>query len=434
VSLCSNHARPGNLLLPTALVAATITGVTAADASAADATVTAAGRVVAVSSTDQLKKALSSAQPGDRIELGSGSYSGPFTLEASGTTAAPIRLTAASGASATLTANLPMPSCGATGPDGNRTIKVMQGASNWVIEGLTIRGGVMISSPDSSQSQNWFSARINAGDWTARRAVPGRGQNDPAAARQAAAYLSNVTNSTIEPSDNIALVGNTITEKGVHSRFSRYGVLDGNTITDIACGTGPGVWLANYSDGWSIKNNTVSKVAASTASHYMQEGIRIGGASAYNTVTANVVRDLPAGGRAFTTDQDGSWNNFRNNLADGIDIAYNDQMSGWGNVWDHNQASNVRKAGFSFRMKDAPLSAPSYDTSTNLSTVSCNVVEGSVTALQIGAIMDSTFRSNDFGQVELNSRVEGYWGKEGNTWNGSTSAPPASPATSLAGC
>ena len=109
-------------------------------------------------------------------------------------------------------------------------------------------------------------------------------------------------------------------------------------------------------------------------------------------------------------------------------------MSGWGNVWDHNVARNVRKAGFSFRMKDGTLSIPSYNSSTNLSTISCNVVEGSATSLQVGAILNSTFRSNNFPKVALNSRVSGYWGKEGNTWNGSWSAPSANGATSMAGC
>ena len=51
-----------------------------------------AKRVVPVSSVSQLASALSSAMPGDRIELADGTYAGKFAIQASGTATAPIVL------------------------------------------------------------------------------------------------------------------------------------------------------------------------------------------------------------------------------------------------------------------------------------------------------------------------------------------------------
>lgn len=390
-------------------------------------------RTIAVTNAAQLQNAINGASPGDQIHLAPGTYSGPFSAQKSGTSAAPITVSAPQGG-VKLTAKLPMPSCGATGPDTNRTLSFTQGASHWVVRGLQIEGGISIASKNADAAQKWMSSRVAAGDWQGRRAVPGRATYDPAAARKAVAFLSKVTGQTIVPSENIQLIANTVTKKGVFGRMARYGVLDGNTITDVACGTGPAVWFPNFSDGWVIKNNTISRVAPSSASHYMQEGIRIGSASDYNVITKNVVRDLGTGGRAFTTDVDASWNTFSYNTADGIDIGFNDQQSGWGNTWDHNAVKNFRTAGFSFRMKDGSLPVPSKDTSTYLAKVTCNVASGSGVSLQAGALIASTFRSNSFSLVDINPRLAGYWSKQGNSYDGSSSAPSQRPKISTAGC
>ncbi|MGL4175606.1 MAG: hypothetical protein ACRCSN_05965, partial [Dermatophilaceae bacterium] len=265
-------------------------------------------RTVRVSTPAQLATAVANARPGDAIRLAAGTYTGKITINRSGTASAPISLAPDGSGPVVLAAPVSVPGCGATGPDGDRTVTFTKGASHWALGGLVIRGGVLISSKNAGAAQNWFAARIDSGDWQARRSVPGRGSRNPAAARDAIAHLSRLTGQTIVPSDHLVFVGNTVTGKGVMGRATRYGTFVGNTITDVACGTGPGLWLSTFSDGWTIARNTVSRVASSTASHYMQEGIRLGNSSSYNHITGNLVTDLPGNGRAVTTDQDASWN------------------------------------------------------------------------------------------------------------------------------
>lgn len=423
---------PGATLTATSKASAPSAASTTA-ASSTTAAAAAAGRTVNVSTFAQLSSAVANAVPGDTILLAGGTYTGKLSISRSGTAAAPITIKPAGTGAVVLTASVKMPSCNATGPDGDRTITFIKGASHWTISGLTVRNGVLISSKNASAAQNWFAARIKSGDWSARRAIPGRGTNDPVAARTALTRLSALTGQTIIPSDGIILTGNTITGKGVFGRSTRYGTLSGNTVTDIACGTGPAIWLSTFSDGWTISNNTVSKVASSSASHYMQEGIRLGNASSYNKLSGNTVKDLPGIGRGITTDQDASWNVIERNTTSGVDIGFNDQMSGWGNTWQHNTAASYRTAGFSFRIMDGPLSAPSMDTSTNKAVVRCNTAVG-IQDLQVGGAQGVTFQSNSFNDVFLGKHLRTYFGAKGNTWNGSSAAPSTKPTASLSGC
>lgn len=394
----------------------------------------AALRVVNVSSSAALTQAINSAKPGDRITLASGRYTGPFTITTAGTAAHPVVVVPASGAKVTLGASLRYPTCGATGPDGNRTVQFAKGASHWVLQGLTIDGGVIMSSQGADNTYRWFEQLISSHNWQARRAVPGAGSRNAASAREAVSYLQSKLGTTLRPIDDIQLIGNVITGKGVFGRMTRYGVLSGNTITAIKCGTGPGVWLANFSNGWVINRNDVSQVAHSTAIHFMQEGIRLGNASNYNVVSNNVVHDLAVGGRAITTDQDASWNLFSGNTTRNTDIGFNEQMSGWGNQWVRNTASAAATAGFSIRMEDLRLPKPSMDTSSMQGQFSCNTYNGSGRALQIGGIGRGTFTGNAFASVFLGKGPSSYWGAQGNTWNGSSAKPASQPALSRSGC
>lgn len=417
----------------------------AADWAATTAAPAAAGlaatplRVVPVSSTPQLTAALKAARPGDRIELATGTYAGPLTLTASGTADHPVVVAPAKGATPVLaTPNLTYPSCGATGPDEDKTLSFMGGASHWVVTGLSIKGGVKISSGNANLVQDWQKTMINSSNWTARRAVPGASYPaNPAATRTLRTYFSTLVGRPVAPSQDIQLLGNTITGKGVFGRLSEWGVIAGNTITDVACGTGPGLWLANYSHGNLVADNDVSHVATSTASHYMQEGIRLGNGSDYNVVVGNKVHDLDKGGRAFTTDQDSSFNLFTSNVADTVTIGFNEQMSGWGNTWTANLANRTSNAGFSFRMEDIRLAAPSKDTSSFYTVVRCNVSTNSAVDLQAGAMGGAAFSGNSFASVSIGKSLAGYWAAQGNRWNGTTLAPRSTPtgsAPAATGC
>ncbi|MGL5816921.1 MAG: hypothetical protein ACRCYR_05125 [Phycicoccus sp.] len=389
-------------------------------------------RTVRVSTPAQLATAVANARPGDAIRLAAGTYTGKVTINRSGTASAPISLAPDGSGPVVLTAPVSMPGCGATGPDGDRTVTFTKGASHWALGGLVIRGGVLISSKNAGAAQNWFAARIDSGDWQARRSVPGRGSRDPVAARDAIAHLSRLTGQTIVPSDHLVFVGNTVTGKGVMGRATRYGTFVANTITDVACGTGPGLWLSTFSDGWTIARNTVSQVASSTASHYMQEGIRLGNSSSYNHIIGNLVTDLPGNGRAVTTDQDASWNVIEHNTARNVDIGFNDQMSGWGNTWQYNSVPSYRTAGLSFRIMDG-TEPPSYATSTHRALVRCNSATGP-RDLQAGSLIGVRFESNTVDEVVLGASLRTYFGAQGNTWNGSSATPSRVVAPSSAGC
>ena len=403
---------------------------TAAAPSAAPALPTGTVRSVTVSTTTQLKNAIASASAGTAIRLRAGTYTGPFYLERSGTSSAPISIQPYGDGAVTLTASLQMPSCGATGPDINRTVRFRNGASYWVIQGLRISGGVYIPGQGVQHAYAWMQKSINNGDWRTIRAVPGRGTNDRTAAKNAISYVAARAGVTLKPIDGVKLLNNTITRKGIHVTMSRYGTIQGNTITDVACGVGPGIWFGTYSDGWSVTGNKIARIAASSVKHYMQEGIRVDTGSNYNLISGNAVSDLPGDGRAYNTDVTASYNTFSRNTATNVAIGLNDQMAGWGNVWTHNTVTGYRSAGIAFRMMDAPLKTPSMATSTYTSTVRCNTVSGTGSGLQIGAMGKSTVADNKLPSIKLGPNVASYWVAQGNTFNGQK-AVPTSGATSI---
>jgi hypothetical protein len=78
------------LISPTAQAAAGITGIT--PLASGVCSTAGARRVVSVSSASGLTSAINNAQPGDLIQLASGTYTGRWTVTRSGTSASPIRL------------------------------------------------------------------------------------------------------------------------------------------------------------------------------------------------------------------------------------------------------------------------------------------------------------------------------------------------------
>ncbi|HET7172715.1 MAG TPA: hypothetical protein VFI30_00365 [Nocardioidaceae bacterium] len=390
-------------------------------------------RVVTVGTESQLAAAIGNATPGTAIRLRAGTYSGALTIRRSGTRTAPITISPAGNGPVTLTAHLSMPPCSASSPDPNRTVRFEQGASYWTISHLDIVGGVFLAGEGAGPFQKWFGDLVKSGNWQARRAIPGHGTDDFAADAHAIAYSAGQINHTLVPSDGVKIIDNDISLKGIHSAMNRYGTIAGNTIHNIACGVGPGVWLGSISDGWTVAYNHIYAIAAGTE-HFMYEGIRVGGGSSYNEVTHNYVEDLPGDARAFATDQDGSYNVFTYNTARGVAIGYNEEMSGWGNVWSHNFVADFRTAGFSLRMMDDKLTAPSMNSSSYRTRVTCNVVAGPGTALQIGAVKDGVFADNRFETVHLGKFVPSYWDGQGNVWNGGHAAPGAHPVSAATGC
>lgn len=386
---------------------------------------------VEVRTSAELKSAIKSATPGTAIMLHKGTYTGPFDLLKSGTAAAPISMQPYGDGAVTLTAKLAMPSCSATGPDINRTVRFRQGASYWVIQDLKIQGGVYIPGKGVQSAYNWMQKSIRNGDWKTLRAVPGRGTNDPTAARNAISYVAKKAGADLSPIDGVQIIGNEITGKGIHVTMSRYGTIKNNSITDVACGVGPGIWFGTYSDGWTVTGNKIARIAPSAVKHYMQEGIRVDNGSNYNLIKGNTVTDLSGDGRAFTTDQTASYNTFTENTATNVNIGLNDQMAGWGNVWTRNTVTKYRGAGISFRMMDAPLKTPSMATSTYDSTVSCNVVSGTGPGVQVGAMIDSDIADNQSPSIKFGPNVASYWVAQKNTYNGSKVVPKLDVPTTI---
>ncbi|MEI2778746.1 MAG: DUF1565 domain-containing protein [Tetrasphaera sp.] len=385
-----------------------------------------------------VQRAVDLAGPGTTIRLQPGTYSGRVEIRKSGRAEAPITITRAGAGAVTLTSSAPRAGCGATKPAYDRTITILGGADYWRIDGLRIHNGIWIAGAESNAAFQWLNRLVQAGDWSTRRKVPGHGSYNPAAGRQAVDYLRKVTHApAMNAADGIAITGNVLSGRGIYGALTRYGRITGNRISDIDCGTGPGIWLMTFSHGWTISGNDISRIARSSAKHYMQEGIRLGAASNYSTISTNSVHDLPGDGRAYNTDVDASYNNFHHNRASGVAIGYNDQMSGWSNRWEHNSVSGYRTYGFGMRLMDGNLATPSRNSSSNGSIVRCNTATGAVgdaVALGAGSIMRSTFAANAFPTVWLSTNLRRYWGPQDNTWNGSPTPPPAAPGGGSGGC
>lgn len=388
-----------------------------------------------VSSESGLQAAIASATPGTLISVKAGTYSGQLSITRSGTATAPIVVRPYGDGAVKFTANLPTRSCNASGPDPDRTLRFRKGASFWTFADVTIDGGVYIAGRNVDEAHAWFKHQIDTHNWQARRSVPGRGSDNPKAAAGALNYLAKVVQEPLAPSDGIVFSHDVVTRKGMFIAMSRYGTIDHTTVQDVACGSGPGIWLISYSDGWKITNNRLSNIKASSFNHYMQEAVRIDGASNYNTIESNVVTGLPTDGRAFTDDQDASYNDFLHNTAQNVFVGFSEEMSGWGNKWIGNKVTAYRGRGFDFGAKDAQLQEPSKDSTPYYDTVQCNYASGSGRGAFIAAVAKSSFSNNSFGDALVPRFLRAYWVAQGNTWDGRKGLPPLSPArSSLAGC
>ena len=372
-----------------------------------------------------VQAAIDRATPGTTIKVHAGTYSQVLNIKNSGTASARIVVTNAGDGAVTLTSAQAPDSCSNRRPSSRRTIKIMTGADYWTFQGLNIVHGAYLSGKGSGKAYSWHAGLVKKGLWEPRRQVPGTGSRNPTAARGAAAYLAKVTGTAMDPVEGISFIGNTMTGRGIYASLSNSGVVKDNVIKDIICGTGPGVWAMNHSNFWQVSGNDISRIKPAVGAHFMHEGIRFGSAANYNTITNNYVHDLEGDGRAFNTDVDGSWNTFSNNRAANVAIGYNDQMSGWGNTWTNNTVTRYRTYAFAFRMKDGSLRLPSKHSSTNGAIVSGNVASSPAggRGLGVGGSMNSKFTGNTFPNVFLGKYLTSYWGKYGNTWNGSTRPP-----------
>ncbi len=369
-----------------------------------------------------VQAAVNKASAGSTILVHRGSYSGRVTITKSG-----ITLRAAGDGPVELTSSFPGRSCGATSPAVDRTVTVKDGADHVTISGFTIRNGVWISGDNANRFTKWFSGKQSAGAWQERRAIPGQNANNPTAARTAVSYMNRKLGlsgtEALDPADGVNVIGNTITGRGIHATLARDGQLLNNTIRDIDCGTGPGVWVVALSSSWEVRGNDVTNVK-DTAKHHMQEGIRISDAASYNTVVGNRVHDLPTDGRGLTTDVDASYNTFQGNTATNLYIGFSDEMSGKGNRWIGNSVSGARKHAFGLMSPDWNAARPSLDTSTQDVYMSCNrVTKSAGPQFVAGSSIGGRFEKNSFTSTFVAPNLVTYWASAGNTWNGLSKAP-----------
>lgn len=354
-----------------------------------------------------VQKAVVVARPGDTILVHAGEYNGSIVISTSGQSLRPITLRGAGDGEATLRASLPRRSCAETDPARDRTLEILNGSDHWVIRDLTILGGIYVSGND---------LRILS-DNVRNRSLPGRGLYHPDAARTTIESLGG------DPADGIQILENRIRERGVYVAAARDGRIEGNEIHDIDCGIGAAVWLNRFSDGWTIRRNHIHDIAASTQ-HYMSEGIRLGGASMYNTIEDNTIERAMGSGRGIATDVHAGWNVIRRNRVQAAEQGFSEQSGGWGNQWLENVAEDNRRFGFNIYGQSNGL----FDSETPAYLeVRCNLSTGTPAGLSIGSLTRSTFNDNDFGTVALTEQMRDQWGVKGNTWNGGQDPPPPVP-------
>ena len=111
----------------------------------------------------------------------------------------------------------------------------------------------------------------------------------------------------VDPADHIVIAENKIIGRGILTTAARFGRARANEVYNIECGTGAGIWLSRFSDGWVVRDNYLHDIPAATH-HPMSEGIRQGSSSAYNLIANNLVEALGGSGRGITSDTFSSWN------------------------------------------------------------------------------------------------------------------------------
>lgn len=352
-------------------------------------------------------KAVEVAQPGDSILVHAGSYSGVLEIKRSGRPSAPITLVAAEGGPVTLTANHPDQPCSNSSPTHDRTVQIINGADDWVVKGFNVVGGVLVSGTKTGTLDRYIDDL-----WR-----PGRSSYDPVAADLLLPSLG------IDPADRVQILENDVRGRGIQAVAARHGKIAGNQVHAIECGTGAGILLSRFSDGWTIRNNRVHHNEKSVE-HPMEEGIRINGASNYNLIEQNTAEDLVGRGRGFSTDVHASWNVFRVNVARRTDQGFNQQTGGTGNQWLANTAENVRSFGFNLDGKDSDKTNPDDEVPAN-TILQRNCSRNNPEDLNVGAVQTSVFKENGMRDIRLSDNVRSYWRREGNTWEGGSSPPNA---------
>ena len=173
------------------------------------------GTEVAVSTSDQLRAALAAAEPGDVIQLASGTYRGSFITQQAGTSSSPITLT---GPSSAVLVN--------DGPSGEPPACPV---------------------PTAGWDPGYGLWLFNAPYWNIRGIT--------VAESKKGIVLDNSHHVTI---DGVTVRG--IDEEGVHfRRSSADGVLRNSTITDTGVVTkdyGEGVYLGSANSNWTCHGNT----------------------------------------------------------------------------------------------------------------------------------------------------------------------------------
>lgn len=357
--------------------------------------------------------------PGDTILVHPGTYDGQVEITRSGAPGKPIVLkplfedSDAILSKPNLQAELPTRACDERTPAFARTIRFVGGADYWIVQKFEIVGGVFVGGSNTEDLVPYIRDRT----------LPGRGTNDPIAARGTLQQLG------VDGADHIKILNNTIRGRGIYTAGARYGRIQGNEIYDIICGTGSAVWLNLFSDGWTIRENDIHDIE-SVEVHWMGEGIRIGSASMYNLVEFNTITDLLGKGRGITTDVNANWNTLRRNYTARADVGFSEQSRNLGNKWLYNLGENNRKTNFDVA---AHLYLAKYLTKPEMIPervlMRCNESRGNVDALRIGRVKKSTFEKNKFSKVVLSSYARAEWTQFQNTWDGSTKPPPLFPST-----
>ena len=365
-----------------------------------------------------VQKGVSVALPGDTIRVHAGTYTGTVEIKRrhSGTRSQPVTLRSAGDGQVILRADLAPISCTPGAPTLYRTVRVLAGGDNWTIQGFTIVGGILVTGDD-------FRALT---PHLRNRSLPGRGMNDPEAGVRLLESLG------VDGADNIRIVGNKIRGRGIYAVAARYGDVLDNEVFDINCGTGPGIVLARFADGWTVRGNHVHHIASSE-NHWMSEGIRIVAASMYNLIEDNLVEDIADPGRGIATDVNAGWNVIRGNTVRRTMAGLSEQMGGWGNRWIRNTAEANRKTGFNVFGMDADSIAPTPRTPRYL-IVRCNTITGNPVDLALGTVRAGTFAFNSVGQVFVGRNLERYWGEAENTWDGSPVPPSENPPFRAGAC
>jgi hypothetical protein len=197
-------------------------------------------------------------------------------------------------------------------------------------------------------------------------------------------------------------------------------------VFDIDCGTGAGILLGTFSDGWEISGNHVHDMAASQK-HWMSEGIRLAAASMYNTIDDNVVERLGGPGRGITTDMYSGWNVISDNRVTRADQGFSEEYGAWGNKWLRNVSRDNRQFGFNLYARGASLASPD-ELTPKFIRMSCNQSVSNPLGLNIGWSLASTYENNDFQSVRVGDTARSRWRVNDNTWDGDDQPPPAHPS------